>query len=667
MSDSAPSPAAAPPEGAPGAKSPAPPAAPAATASHGPGDHHAHGSLGALALGALGIVFGDIGTSPLYALGECVKKETVDGVLKVAASAVEVTPDSVLGLLSMFFWSLMMVVTFKYLAFIMRAHNKGEGGIFALLALVPVKATSKTRGAVVLAALFGAALLYGDGIITPAISVLSAVEGLGQATHAFDKFVVPITIVILLALFLVQKRGTDRIGRAFGPVMLLWFVVLAVLGVRGILRAPHVLQAVDPRWAVRLFSADPMHAFKVLGSVVLCITGGEALYADMGHFGARPIRISWYVMVLPALLLNYFGQGAVMLESGWVEKPFWATVPDALIYPMVGLATAATVIASQALISGAFSLTRQAVQLGYMPRVTIVHTSATNEGQIYIPEVNQALMVACLALVLVFKESSALAAAYGIAVTGTMGITSIVYYFVITRNWGWSWTRAAPLVALFLAFDLPFFSANVLKFFDGGWFPIFVALGMFALMTTWKRGRAELATRFNQSMMPLAALLEDLEATKPHRVRGTAVFMSGNPEGTPPVLLHHLKHNQVLHRQVVLLSIMPSDVPTVAKDEQIQVKDLGNGFYRVTWHTGFMETPNVPQILIRAREFGLVCEPSTTSFFLGRETLLTGGSSHMMHWRKVLFALVSRNALSATSYFGLPPGRVVELGMQVDL
>jgi KUP system potassium uptake protein len=667
MSDTSPSPAAAPTSGAPGAKPNAPAAAAAIPASHGPGDHHAHGSLPTLALGALGIVFGDIGTSPLYALGECVKKDTIEGVQRVAASAVEVTPDSVLGLLSMFFWSLMMVVTFKYLAFIMRAHNKGEGGIFALLALVPVKATSKTRGAVVLAALFGAALLYGDGIITPAISVLSAVEGLGQATHAFDKFVVPITIIILLALFLVQKRGTDRIGRAFGPVMLVWFLVLAVLGVRGILHAPHVLQAVDPRWAVRLFAADPMHAFKVLGSVVLCITGGEALYADMGHFGARPIRFSWYVMVLPALLLNYFGQGAVLLESGWVEKPFWATVPDALIYPMVGLATAATVIASQALISGAFSLTRQAVQLGYMPRVTIVHTSATNEGQIYIPEVNQALMVACLALVLVFKESSALAAAYGIAVTGTMGITSIVYYFVITRNWGWSWTKALPLVALFLAFDLPFFAANILKFFDGGWFPIFIGLGMFALMTTWKRGRAELATRFNQSMMPLAALLEDLEATKPHRVRGTAVFMSGNPEGTPPVLLHHLKHNQVLHRQVVLLSIVPSDVPTVAREEQVQLKDLGNGFYRVTWHTGFMETPNVPQILLRAREFGLVCEPSTTSFFLGRETLLTGGGSHMMHWRKVLFALVSRNALSATSYFGLPPGRVVELGMQVDL
>jgi KUP system potassium uptake protein len=662
MSDPTPSPAAAPLPSAPGTK----PHAPATAA--GPGEHHAHGSLKSLALGALGIVFGDIGTSPLYALAECVKKDKhADGTFEVAAAAVGVSHDSVLGLLSMFFWSLTMVVTFKYLAFIMRAHNKGEGGIFALLALVPAKATSKTRGAVVLAALFGAALLYGDGIITPAISVLSAVEGLGQATHALDRFVVPITLVILLGLFLVQKRGTDRIGRLFGPVMLLWFIVLTVLGVRGVAQFPSVVEAINPMWAVRLFEADPFRAFKVLGSVVLCITGGEALYADMGHFGARPIRLSWYVLVLPALLVNYFGQGAFLLQHGWVEKPFWATVPEVMIYPMVGLATAATVIASQALISGAFSLTRQAVQLGYMPRVTIVHTSATNEGQIFIPEVNQALMVACLALVLVFKESSALAAAYGIAVTGTMGITSIVYYFVITRNWGWTASRALPLVLLFLAFDLPFFAANVLKFFDGGWFPIVIGLAMFALMTTWKRGRAELGMRFNQSMMPIGALLEDLEATKPFRVRGTAVFMSGNPEGTPPVLLHHLKHNQVLHRQVVLLSIIPSDVPTVAKDEQIQVKDLGNGFFRVTWHTGFMETPNVPQVLLRARAFGLVCEPSTTSYFLGRETLLTHGASKMMHWRKVLFALVSRNALPATSYFGLPPGRVVELGMQVDL
>ena len=636
--------------------------APPSPVSHA--EPHGKGKLLPLALGALGIVFGDIGTSPLYAVAECFSKDK-DGVTK--AHSLVVSHDSVMGLLSLFFWSLTMVVTVKYLTFIMRANNKGEGGIFALLALVPHKATSRVRGAVVLAALFGAALLYGDGIITPAISVLSAVEGLGVATHALDQWVVPLTLIILAGLFFVQKRGTDQIGKFFGPVMVVWFLVIAGLGLVGIIHNPTVLHAVNPLYAVELFKVDAVRAFKVLGSVVLCITGGEALYADMGHFGPRPIRLGWWVFVLPALMLNYFGQCAYLIEHGWVEKPFWALVPESMLYPMVGLATAATVIASQALISGAFSLTRQAVQLGYMPRVTITHTSAVNEGQIYIPEVNTALMVSCLFLVVVFRESSALAGAYGFAVTGTMSITSVVYFVVLIKNWGWSLGKALPLLILFLAFDIPFFAANALKIFEGGWFPIVVGLAMYALMTTWKRGRAELAIRFNQSLMPIKALLEDIEATKPFRVRGTAVFMSGNSDGTPPVLLHHLKHNQVLHRQVVLLSIVPQDVPLVPKDEQIEVKELGNGFFRLLWRTGFMETPNVPKILLRAREEGLVCEPSTTSYFLGRETLLTSGKSPMMLWRKLLFAFVSRNALSATSYFGLPPGRVVELGMQVDL
>jgi KUP system potassium uptake protein len=482
-----------------------------------------------------------------------------------------------------------------------------------------------------------------------------------------DRFIVPITLVILLGLFLVQRRGTGGIGKVFGPVMFVWFIVIAGLGVRSILTYPEVLEAVNPYWAVKLFQLSPWHAFVVLGSVTLCITGGEALYADMGHFGAKSIRVSWFAMVFPALLLNYFGQGAFLLTHGWVENPFYEIVPRAMLYPMVALATAATVIASQALISGAFSLTRQAVQLGFMPRVTIVHTSAQNAGQIYVPEVNYALMVACLALVVIFQKSSALTAAYGIAVTGAMSITSVVFFFVATRNWKWPLWKALPLLILFLCVDLSFFSANTLKFFDGGWVPTVIGISMFALMTTWKRGRAELAGRFNVSLMPLSALLEDLEATKPHRVRGTAVFMSGNSDGTPPVLLHHLKHNQVLHRQVVLLSIVPRDVPTVPKEDQIEVQEQGNGFFRVIWNSGFMETPNVPQVLLRARAEGLVCEPSTTSYFLGRETLLTSGKSPMMLWRKLLFAFVSRNALSATSYFGLPPGRVVELGMQVDL
>ncbi|MGV3623238.1 MAG: potassium transporter Kup [Archangium sp.] len=628
--------------------------------------HHGHskGSLAALTVGALGIVFGDIGTSPLYTMAECFAK---DAKGEVKHHALPVTDANVMGLLSLIFWALMLVVTVKYIQFIMRADNKGEGGMFSMLALVPQSVSGRVRGFLILAALFGSALLYGDGIITPAISVLSAVEGLGVATHAMDRFVVPITLMIIFALFVIQKRGTDMIGKAFGPVMITWFVVLGVLGVISIVSRPEVLKAIDPRYAIALFQTDAHRAFLVLGGVVLCITGGEALYADMGHFGTRPIRVSWYAVVMPSLLLNYFGQGAALLNEGWVEKPFWALVPPMFLYPMVVLSTAAAIIASQAMISGAFSLTRQAVQLGFMPRVTIVHTSAINEGQIYIPEVNNLMMVACLALVLAFRESSALAAAYGIAVTGTMTITTLLFAVVMYRRWKWNLGVVLAVTTLFLAFDIPFFAANAVKFFDGGWFPIAIAVCLFALMTTWKTGRAELSKRFNKSLMPLTALLEDLESTKPHRVRGTAVFMAGNPDGTPPVMLHHLKHNQVLHRQVVLLSILPQEYPHVPKDEQIAVEDLGQGFFRVMWKTGFMETPNVPQILIRAREHGLVCEPSTTSYFLGRETLLTNGKAPMMVWRKLLFAFVSRNALSATSYFGLPPGRVVELGMQVDL
>ncbi len=663
-----PTPSAAPPVAVPEAQDASPAPKPADAPKPAPHDAHGPAKFLPLALGALGIVYGDIGTSPLYSVKECFAAKVVDGHIITAPHALPVTPDNVLGILSLVVWALTVVVTFKYIGFIMKAHNKGEGGIFALLALVPTKTIGpRARTIVVLAALFGAALLYGDGVITPAISVLSAVEGIGVATHAAEKFVVPITVLILTGLFLVQKRGTDGIGKVFGPIMVAWFAALAALGVAAMVKHPGVLVSINPVYGYRLFMHDPWHAFVVLGSVVLCITGGEALYADMGHFGARPIRASWFALVLPSLLLNYMGQGALLIEQGWVDNPFYELVPRPLLIPMVVLSTAATVIASQALISGAFSLTRQAVQLGYMPRVTIVHTSASHEGQIYIPEVNQALMVACLALVLVFKESGALAAAYGIAVTGTMGITSIVYFFVITRNWGWKVSRALPLLLLFLAFDLPFFGANLLKFLDGGWFPIVIGLALFTLMTTWKRGRAELAIRFSQTLMPLEVLLTDIENNPPHRVRGTAVFMSGNPNGTPPVLLHHLKHNQVLHRQVVLLSILSRDVPTVPEDEQVEVHDLGHGFFRVLWNTGFMETPNVPAILTRARALGLVCEPSTTSYFLGRETLLTGGKTAMLTWRKQLFAFVSRNALPATNYFGLPPGRVVELGMQVDL
>jgi len=580
---------------------------------------------------------------------------------------VPVAPDTVLGVLSLVFWSLTVVVAVKYIGFIMRADNKGEGGIFALLALVPHDISQRTRLWVTMAALFGAALLYGDGVITPAISVLSAVEGLKVATSAADPFVVPITVVILLLLFLVQRRGTGGIGQVFGPVMVLWFFAIAGLGVYWVAQNPAVLSALNPIYAVLFFAQHQFHGFVVLGSVVLCITGGEALYADMGHFGPRAIRVSWFSLVFPALLMNYFGQGAYLLAKGYTDNPFYALVPQQLLYPMVVLATAATVIASQALISGAFSLTRQAVQMGYFPRVTVVHTSSRDFGQIYVPEVNQALAVACVLLVLAFKQSSALAAAYGIAVTGTMGITSVVYFYVITHRWKWSLSRALALVSLFLLFDVAFFGANLLKFKDGGWFPIAVAAAIFVLMTTWKRGRTILAERFAQTVIPVDTLLSDLEVNPPHRVRGTAVFMSGSPDGTPPVLLHHLKHNQILHRQVVLLSIISADQPVVPKAERLEVKPLGNGFFRLVCRSGFMETPNVPELLLQARTLGLVCEPSTTSFYLGRETLLTSGTSGMPKWRKAIFSFVSRNALSATNYFGLPPNRVVELGMQVDL
>ncbi|MBS1151069.1 MAG: trkD [Myxococcaceae bacterium] len=641
------------------------PAEPSPAAATAPGGHQTKGKLSVLLMGALGIVFGDIGTSPLYAVKECFKMK--DGF--VTAHAVATSHDNILGVLSLIVWSLTVVVTVKYLTFIMKADNKGEGGIFALLALIPKSGSDSkaVRNLVVLAALFGASLLYGEGLITPAISVLSAIEGLEVATTAAKPLIIPITIAILIGLFYAQKRGTEGIGKIFGPVMLLWFAAIAALGVRGIILNPAVLEAVNPMHAVNFFLIHKAHGFAVLGGVVLAITGCEALYADMGHFGARPIRIAWYAVVFPALLLNYFGQGAYLLQNGYVEKPFYALVPEPLLYPMVILAAAAAVVASQALISGAFSLTRQAVQLGYFPRVTIVHTSSKNEGQIYIPEVNQALAVACVLLVFAFKESDALAAAYGIAVTGTMTITSTVYFFVVTRRWGWSKWRAVPLVVLFLFFDLTFFGSNLIKFFDGGWFPMVVGISMFTLMTTWKRGRQILGERFAQTIVPLDNLLEDFAANPPYRVRGTAVFMSGSSEGTPPVLLHHLKHNQVLHRQVVLLSILAADQPTVPKEERVEVIDCGQGFFRLIARSGFMETPNVPQLLIMARDLGLVCEPSTTSYFLGRETLLTTGKSHMTGWRKGLFAFVSRNALPATSYFGLPPGRVVELGMQVDL
>jgi KUP system potassium uptake protein len=623
---------------------------------------HGHAGLPGLALAALGVVFGDIGTSPLYALKECVSKE----------HGVAPTPDNVLGLLSLIFWALTMVVTVKYLTFIMRADNGGEGGILALLALVPEKLRGKPESVGWIAALvvFGAALLYGDGIITPAISVLSAIEGLEVATTTLKPAVVPLTCGILVGLFAVQKRGTAGIGKVFGPIMVVWFAALTVLGVTFIVKNPAVLAALSPVHAVRFFLAHGSKGMVVLGSVVLAITGGEALYADMGHFGRRPIRIAWYGLVLPALVINYFGQGALLLERPEAaENPFYAMVPQGgLTYALVALSAAATVIASQALISGAYSLTHQAVQLGFLPRVTIVHTSSETEGQIYIPEVNWGLAVACIALVLTFRESSKLAAAYGIAVTGTMGITSIVYFVVLRRTWGWSLARALPLLVLFLALDLPFFGSNLLKFLDGGYVPMLVGAVFFTLMLIWKRGRALLADSFRQGSPEIDLFLKELDQKVKARVPGTAVFLTSSDDKTPPVLVHHLRHNKVLHETVVLLTVRTEHVPRVDHSKELDIVELEHGFYRLIIHSGFMQTPKIPELLREAaEEKGVPIDFAEITYYLGRETFLATDAGRMGRVTESLFAFMSRNAGSATAYFGLPPDRVVELGMQVDL
>jgi len=637
-----------------------PDAAPhAGTPAHGPGNGPAVGTLG-LTLGALGIVYGDIGTSPLYAIKECFH----------GMHAVDMTRDNVLGVLSLVFWSLMVVVTIKYVLFILRADNRGEGGIFALLELLPKgPALARITPLLTFLGLCGAALLYGDGVITPAISVLSAVEGLNTATDAAAPFVLPITCAILFALFAVQRHGTAGIGRVFGPVMLVWFTVIGGIGLVHIFEELAVLEAISPLPAIRFFAENHLHGLIVLGSVVLCITGGEALYADMGHFGAGPIRISWLTLVCPALILNYFGQGAGLLARPEIAaNPFYGIVPRELLYPMVGLATFATVIASQAMISGVFSLTRQAIQLGVCPRLRIVHTSRDFQGQIYIPEINFALMWACIGLVLIFKESSRLAAAYGIAVTATMGITSILYFFVARYAWKKPLWRVIVPVAVFLAFDLAYFSSNLLKILDGGWFTILIAAAAVVAMATWRDGRKALHGRFLAVSIPLEAFLADVAHKKPLRVPGTAVFMSVSPTGTPLTILHSFKHIRVLHKHVVILTITSTDTPSVDPDERLTISDLGQGFERVVARYGFMETPSVPDIMAQARAMGLRADgPSDTTYFLGRETLLTTGRSGLASWRKRLFAVMSQNARPATTYFGIPPGRVVELGVQVEL
>jgi KUP system potassium uptake protein len=636
-------------------------AAKSSVSAHAKGDTNVR-----LAVAALGVVYGDIGTSPLYALKECF----------LPPHGVGVHTANVLGVLSLFFWSLTLVIVVKYLTFVLRADNNGEGGILALLALLkPKNAVGKDAEhrswlkVLMLFGLFGSALLYGDGVITPAISVLSAVEGLGVATHVLDPIVIPVTAAILVGLFLMQKHGTSTVGRIFGPATLVWFVTLVGTGLPWIMRHPEILRAVDPSYAVSFFANNGRHGFLILGAVVLCITGGEALYADMGHFGRRPIKLAWYTIVFPALLVSYFGQGALYLERGAsVQNPFYELVDGWVRYPVVAIATVATVVASQALISGAYSLTRQAIQLGYWPRMTVVHTSGTTEGQIYMPQVNQALMVACLALVFGFKSSSGLAAAYGIAVTGTMAITSILFYAVVRTQKRMSVALATGLLVLFLLIDLSFFSANVTKIDDGGWFPIAVAGAMFALMTTWKRGREALGKFMSDATLPLDVFLGDLHDHPIHRIPGTGVFMTSNLDGVPPVLLHHVKHNRVLHEHVVLLAVTTLTVPEVPVSERAKVTKLSEGFYQVKAQYGFMESPNVPDILRRyGKGAGFPIGEHEVSYYLGRETLLTTGTSKLATWRKRVFALMSRNAQPATAFFNIPPNRVVELGTQVQL
>ena len=632
----------------------------ARTATHAAA-HTPSTQLAALTIGALGVVYGDIGTSPLYALRECFH----------GSHGIAPTRDNVLGVLSLIFWSLTLIISVKYLVFVMRADNEGEGGILALLALVakqPASRAGAARPVLIALGLFGAALLYGDGMITPAISVLSAVEGLTVATHVFEPYVVPVSIVILLGLFLLQPRGTARVGRIFGPVMIVWFLVIASLGVRWILRDLHVIEAFDPRYAWSFFQANGVRGFVVLGSVFLVVTGGEALYADMGHFGRRPIRIAWFGLVLPALLLNYLGQGALLLENpAAAASPFYRLAPAWALLPLVGLATMAAIIASQALISGAFSLTRQAIQLGYCPRLDIEYTSPNQQGQIYMPQVNWALMIATTGLVLGFQSSSALAAAYGMAVTSTMVITTLLTYLVARRSWGVSRIVAGSLAAFFLVIELAYFGANAVKIVHGGWFPLVIGAVIYACLSTWKKGRARLAAKMRERLYPFDRFLADTAARPPHRVPGTAVFMTSNLTGTPPTLLHNLEHNQVLHERVVLLTVVSSSTPYVPAEERFAQEPLGAGFVRVTLRYGFMEEPDVPAALAEAGLQGFSFDPGRTTFFVGLETLLSGARKDMWRWREHLFAFMSRNAVRATSFFRIPPERVVELGMQIEL
>ena len=620
--------------------------------------------LYALSLGALGVVFGDIGTSPLYALSSSFS----------AGRGLPITPESVLGVLSLVFWSLIIIVCLKYQVFVLRADNKGEGGIMALLALLDpwrTRRTSRRARILIVLGIFGAALLYGDGMLTPAISVLSAVEGLQLGANPMSRpVIITITVVILIALFVFQRGGTSRVGMVFGPICAVWFVVIGVLGLHAIAMHPGVLSAVNPGYALEFIAHHGFADIVVLGAVFLCVTGAEALYADLGHFGRAPIQLAWFTYVMPALLLNYFGQGAMLLAhpDQPAQQLFYSLSPAWMLYPLIALATAATVIASQAVISGAFSLMGQAIQFGQSPRLTIIRTSVDEKGQIYIPALNWILMVGTIGIVLGFKTSDNLATAYGVAVSSTMVVTTILMFFVERDRWHWNVWLVGFLSACFLVVDLMYFSANVFKIGDGGWFPLLVGLIGFIIMSTWSTGRSNLIDRLRASTEPLDEFLAHIRREKPIRVRGTAIFMTAPNLGTPPMLQHHLEHNQVLHEQIVLLTVLTDDVPFVHPTQRLEVEKLDLGFYRVNVHYGFMQIPNIPQCFRRAKDFGLVIDPETVTYYLGRETLVsTKHWPSMMGWRQKLFAFMSRNAIRATDFYQIPPDRTVELGLRLRL
>ncbi|MFC5743864.1 potassium transporter Kup [Dyella tabacisoli] len=616
--------------------------------------------LAALSLGAIGVVYGDIGTSPLYTLQTTLSH---DGM--------KPTPESIFGVLSLIFWAQIIVVSLKYVVFIMRADNKGEGGIMALLALAlrSVRGEPRSRWILAIIGIFGAALFYGDGVITPAISVLSAVEGVKVAAPNLQPWVVPITVVILFLLFALQRHGTERVGRLFGPVMVIWFIVIALLGVQQILRNPQVLYALDPMYGVRFFSAHGMKAFIALGGVVLALTGAEALYADMGHFGKKPIRLAWFSFVLPALVLNYFGQGALLLaHPEAIDSPFFKLVPAPLLYPMIGLACLATVIASQAVISGAFSMTREAMALGYSMRMPVVHTSREMSGQIFVPWVNSFLLIMVLASVLHFGSSDALSAAYGIAVTGTMTITTILALLVARRQWGWS--RPVVIVAgvLLLTIDLSFLGANLIKVEYGGWFPLVLGVAIFIVMTTWRRGRELVVREIKQSGLALAPFIHNIREHPPLSVPGTAVFLTANQNAVPHALLHNLKHNKVLHERNVLLTVEILETPVAEADERITITPMDGGFYGLALRFGFAEDPNIPLALTQCARTGLGFDLMDTTFFLSRETIIADARRPgMALWRDKLFAFMARNALPATAFFQIPGNRLIELGAQVEI